>query len=194
MNLNAGKTYRARLGFAGLLGAVVVVVAGKAAAGHSEQPAAAISMPGATTAAPQPTSGEAPSSTAAPPVAATPAAAGTSTATTGAGTAGAASSTPRAVTPRTVTPRTVIGDVEDTHYGPVQVGIQVTGSRITNVIALQLPNQERRDIEINAQAVPILRQEVLSAQSAKIDAVSGASFTSSGYAWSVQSAIDRAGL
>ncbi|MBL7488021.1 FMN-binding protein [Frankia sp. AgB1.9] len=188
MNLNAGKAYRARLGFAGLLGAVVVVVAGKAAAGHGEQAAAAISMPGATTGAPQPTSSQAPSPTVAAAATASPATVGTPTATTGVGTVsgstGAASSTPR----------TVVGDVEDTHYGPVQVELIVAGGKITNVIALQLPNQERRDIEISSQAVPILRQEVLAAQSAKIDAVSGASFTSSGYAWSVQSAIDKAGL
>lgn len=198
MNLNAGKAYRARVGFAGLLGAVVLVVGGKAVAGQTGQPAAAISMPGATTGTPQPTSSEAASpaatasSTAAGTGAATPTTtptttpattAATTAATTG-GSAGAASSTPR----------TVIGDVEDTHYGPVQVEIVVTGQTITNVVALQLPNQERRDIEINDQAVPILRQEVLTAQSARIDAVSGASFTSSGYAWSVQSAIDKAGL
>ncbi|WP_241834930.1 FMN-binding protein [Pseudofrankia asymbiotica] len=88
----------------------------------------------------------------------------------------------------------MIGDVEDARYGPVQVKLVITGTTITDVIALQLPNQERRDVEINDQAVPILRQEVLTAQSAQIDTVSGASFTSSGYAWSVQSAIDKAGL
>ncbi|ADP82039.1 FMN-binding protein [Pseudofrankia inefficax] len=184
MNLNAGKTYRARLGFAGLLGAVVVVVAGRAATGQGGQLAAATSMPGATTAAPQQTASGVPSPTAAAAATASPAATGTPTAGAASGSAGAASSTPR----------TVIGDVEGTHYGPVQVEIVITGNTITNVITLQVPNRERRDVEINDQAVSILRQEVLAAQSAKIDAVSGASFTSSGYAWSVQSAIDKAGL
>uniref|UniRef100_UPI0021BE65E2 FMN-binding protein n=1 Tax=Frankia tisae TaxID=2950104 RepID=UPI0021BE65E2 len=62
---------------------------------------------------------------------------------------------------------------------------------VTDVVAVQIPDRERRDVEINDQAVPILRQEVLDAQSAYIDSVSGASFTSTGYAWSVQSALDR---
>jgi len=62
------------------------------------------------------------------------------------------------------------------------------------VVAVVLPNRLWRDIQINNSAVPVLRQRVLDIQSAKIDVVSGASYTSSGYAWSVQSAIDKAGL
>jgi uncharacterized protein with FMN-binding domain len=82
----------------------------------------------------------------------------------------------------------------DTRYGAVQVQLVISGNKIIDVITLQVPDRERRDIEINDQAVPILRQEVLTVQSAKIDVVSGASYTSSGYAWSVQSALDKAGL
>jgi uncharacterized protein with FMN-binding domain len=191
MNLNAGKAHRARLGLASLLGAVVVVVAGKAAAGHGEQTAAAVSMPAATTRAGQPTSSGSPSPAAASATGPTSTSASTATPAAGSATTGASSGAGSSGSAGT---RTVVGHVEDTRYGAVQVELVVSGRTITDVIALQVPNRERRDIEINDQAVPILRQEVLSAQSAKIDAVSGASFTSSGYAWSVQSAIDKAGL
>ncbi|KLL11401.1 FMN-binding protein [Protofrankia sp. BMG5.30] len=85
------------------------------------------------------------------------------------------------------------GDAVSTRYGSVQVQVVLSGKTITDVVALRLPDRERRDIEINNWAVPILRQEVLDAQSARIDTVSGASYTSYGYAQSVQSALDRAG-
>ncbi|WP_433430273.1 FMN-binding protein [Nonomuraea sp. CA-141351] len=90
--------------------------------------------------------------------------------------------------------RTVDGDVADTRWGPVQVRIALTGGKITDVQVLQAPDGNRRDIEINNRALPILQQEALSAQSAQIDSVSGATYTSDGYTRSLQSAIDRAGL
>ena len=88
-------------------------------------------------------------------------------------------------------PKTVDGAVEQTPYGPIQVQLTYTGTRITAVTELQAPNDRGRSVEINAQAAPILEQEVLSSQSAKIDTVSGATYTSDGYAQSVQSAIDK---
>ena len=88
-------------------------------------------------------------------------------------------------------PKTVDGAVEQTPFGPVQVQLTYTGSRITGVTELQSPNDRGRSVEINAYAAPILEQEVLSSQSAKIDTVSGATYTSQGYAQSVQSAIDK---
>jgi uncharacterized protein with FMN-binding domain len=90
--------------------------------------------------------------------------------------------------------RTVDGDSVNTRWGPVQVRITVTGSKITDVLALRSPDANRRDLEISAVALPVLRQETLSAQSAKIDAVSGATYTSDGYTRSLQSAIDRSAL
>ncbi|MEU6788568.1 FMN-binding protein [Nonomuraea angiospora] len=89
---------------------------------------------------------------------------------------------------------TVTGDPADTRWGPVQVAITVSGGKIADVQVLQAPDGNRRDIEINDAALPILTQEALSAQSAQIDTVSGATYTSEGYARSLQSAIDRAGL
>ncbi len=70
----------------------------------------------------------------------------------------------------------------------------VKAGRITDVKPLQLTNQGGRSVAISAGAVPILRTEALHAQSAKIDAVSGATYTSEGYRTSLQSAIDKAHL
>jgi uncharacterized protein with FMN-binding domain len=89
--------------------------------------------------------------------------------------------------------RTVTGDTIDTRWGPVQVQVTLTGSKITKVQAIRLPDGNPRDQEINEFAVPQLTQEALSAQSARIDMVSGATYTSQGYIQSLQSALDKAG-
>lgn len=89
---------------------------------------------------------------------------------------------------------TFTGTTAQTRYGPVQVQITVDGGKITEVTVLQLTNQDGRSVAISQQAAPILRQEALQAQSAKIQAVSGATYTSDGYVTSLQSAIDQAGL
>ncbi|MFB7126360.1 FMN-binding protein [Kitasatospora sp. NPDC056273] len=88
--------------------------------------------------------------------------------------------------------RKVSGDTVNTRYGPVQVQVTLAGSRITAVDVVKYPNSERRDREINSSALPVLNQEALSAQSAAIDVVSGATYTSDGYVRSLQSALDRA--
>jgi len=90
--------------------------------------------------------------------------------------------------------KTVTGEAADTRWGPVQVQISVSGGRITGVSVLQQPDGNGRDREINDYALPILKQATLSAQSANIDMISGATVTSEGYAQSLQSAIDQAGL
>ncbi|HWE89410.1 MAG TPA: FMN-binding protein [Pseudonocardiaceae bacterium] len=89
--------------------------------------------------------------------------------------------------------RTIDGDVVDTPYGPVQVAVVFGNGRITDVRALQTPSDAGRSIRLADLATPILRQEVLTAQSAQIDTVSGATYTSDGYAQSVQYALDHAG-
>jgi uncharacterized protein with FMN-binding domain len=88
--------------------------------------------------------------------------------------------------------RTVNGQVISTQYGDVQVAVILNGNHIDDVNALQLPFDRARSQFISQQVAPILRQEVLAAQSAQIDTVSGASFTSDAYAQSVQSALDQA--
>ncbi len=88
----------------------------------------------------------------------------------------------------------VKGDTVDTRWGPVQVAVKVAGGRITAVDALIYPNENGRDREINSYAIPALNQEVMDAQSADIDMISGATVTSRGYIESLQSALDKAGM
>ncbi|MEU9342207.1 FMN-binding protein [Streptomyces sp. NPDC048278] len=90
--------------------------------------------------------------------------------------------------------RTVTGDTVQTRWGPVQVKVTIRSGRITDVTAVQYPSDNPRDQEINQYALPQLRSEALAAQSASIDTVSGATYTSQGYQQSLQSALDSAGL
>jgi len=90
--------------------------------------------------------------------------------------------------------QTYTGAVASTRWGPVQVQITVTAENITDVTVLQQPNGNRKDAEINARALPILVQDTLSAQSAQIDMISGATVTSEGYVHSLQAALDQAGI
>jgi uncharacterized protein with FMN-binding domain len=101
-------------------------------------------------------------------------------------------------TPKTTPPtaaagqtRTITGDAVDSQYGIVQIQVTLKGNQIADIVALQMPNSHRRSVEISQQAEPILRQEVLQAQSAQINIVSGATFTSESYAQSLQGALDR---
>lgn len=89
--------------------------------------------------------------------------------------------------------RGVDGPVVDTRYGPVEVRVTLQGTRITDVQAIELPSDRSRSQRISAQAGPLLRSEALQAQSARIDIVSGATYTSEGYAQSLQAALDQAG-
>jgi uncharacterized protein with FMN-binding domain len=77
-------------------------------------------------------------------------------------------------------------------FGDTQVKVTISGGRITDVQALQLPFDRQRSAEISQYAAPQLHDEVLQAQSAQIDTLSGATYTSDAYAQSVQSALDKA--
>jgi len=92
------------------------------------------------------------------------------------------------------TASTVTGSVASTRWGPVQVSILVTDGKITAVDVPRYPTGNGKDRQINATALPILTKETLSAKSADIDMVSGATVTSEGYVQSLQSALDQAGL
>jgi uncharacterized protein with FMN-binding domain len=116
----------------------------------------------------------------------------TGTSSTGTAAAPSSSSTSSSATSSGTT--TVTGTAADTRWGPVQVRITVSGGKVTAVTVVEYPNSNGKDKEINAQALPILVKETLSAQSAKIDMVSGATYTSEGYLTSLQSALDQAGL
>jgi len=94
----------------------------------------------------------------------------------------------------TATAKTVTGDAADTRYGPVQVKITVKNGKLVAVDAVVYPQNDPRDEQINAYAIPELDKEALAAGSARIDTVSGATYTSEGYVQSLQSALDQAGI
>jgi uncharacterized protein with FMN-binding domain len=89
--------------------------------------------------------------------------------------------------------RTLTGKPWPTVYGLVQVRITVAGGRVTAASAVRYPVDTPRDAQINAFAIPQLNKEAVAAGSAKIDTVSGATYTSGGYIGSLQSALDQAG-
>ena len=84
------------------------------------------------------------------------------------------------------------GAVVRTPYGTVQVQIVIAGNGISDVRALHLTDANGTSRQISAGAAPVLRREALAAQSAKVDTVSGATYTSQGYQMSLQAALDRA--
>ena len=88
--------------------------------------------------------------------------------------------------------KTLTGTVASTPYGPMQVAVTMAGKKITGVKVLQQTNTGSLSQQIDANAIPQLTKETLAAQSARIDAVSGASYTSAGYIKSLQSALDQA--
>ena len=90
--------------------------------------------------------------------------------------------------------RTATGNAVDTPYGPAQVRVTVKGGKITDIEAVELQSNDPRSQQISSYAAPILKQEALAKQSAHIDAVSGASFTSASYTQSLQSALDKLGF
>lgn len=160
-------------GLTGLLAGIGLVVAARAIVG---QPAhgQTVMLPAA---APQPTTTTSTTTTSTT----------TSPTTSGTGSPSTTTTAPAAKTLR----HTVNGSVVQTPYGSVQVAVVFDGSKIVEVQALQTPSDQDRSVQIAQVATPILRQEVLSAQSARVDAVSGATYTSDGYAQSVQYAIDH---
>jgi uncharacterized protein with FMN-binding domain len=89
--------------------------------------------------------------------------------------------------------KTATGAVAQNRYGSVQVRVTVAGGKIKDVTAIQLPQSDAKSAQISQYAAPQLRNEVLAAQSAKIDGVSGASYTSQSYDTSLQSALDQVG-
>ncbi|KHK96416.1 FMN-binding protein [Microbacterium mangrovi] len=135
---------------------------------------------------------------------------GTGTGSSGSGTTGSSGSGTTGSTGRSASPTptgssatkgssgsglkdgTFTGQAVDTQYGPVQVAITVSGGRITHVSVPEYPQNDPRDQEINSQAIPMLVSETTQAQSANIDMISGATYTSQGYLQSLQSALDQA--
>jgi uncharacterized protein with FMN-binding domain len=89
---------------------------------------------------------------------------------------------------------TFTGQTAQTPFGPMQVAAVISGGKITDVKVLQETNQGGRSVQISNQADPMLRSEVLQAQSANVSMIGGATYTSMGYLQSLQSALDQAGF
>lgn len=102
---------------------------------------------------------------------------------------GTASATPGSAGQDTV--RTAVGPSAQFGYGLLEVKVTVRGTRITNVSVPVLETAEPTSQQISEQAIPMLTAEALSAQSAGINAISGATYTSEGYAQSLQAALNK---
>ncbi|MFF7681126.1 FMN-binding protein [Microbacterium sp. NPDC007973] len=140
---------------------------------------------GTTAAAPAPT----PSASSSSSSSLTPSASSSSSSSaSGSSPSGAAGQT----TSRGLRDGTYTGSSANTRYGPVQVQITVSGGSITDVQVPEYPSSNGRDQQINSRALPTLMQETIQAQSAQVDMVSGATYTSTGYRTSLQSALDQA--
>ena len=87
---------------------------------------------------------------------------------------------------------TYTGATDTNKWGPMQVQITVSSGNISQVTVVQSPNEDRKSVSINQGAVPVLTSQTLTVQSAKVNTVSGATYTSDSYAVSLQSAIDKA--
>jgi uncharacterized protein with FMN-binding domain len=107
-------------------------------------------------------------------------------------TATAVTTTAPSTSPSSSSGKTVTGDAISTRYGNVQLKVTTSGGKITNVEAVQLPSGDPKSSQISSVAEPQLRQSALTAQSANVNAVSGATYTSDGYRTALQSALDNA--
>ena len=123
------------------------------------------------------------------PTATAAAVAMTSAATTPTTTSGTSTSSGSSTASGTAT-----GTAIDTQYGAAQVRVTVRNGRIVKLEALALQGNDPRSVQISGSAAPVLQQEVLAKQTAAVDAVSGATFTSASYMQSVQSALDKLGF
>jgi uncharacterized protein with FMN-binding domain len=87
---------------------------------------------------------------------------------------------------------TYTGKVADAYYGNLQVSATISGGKISDVKFLQYPNDRQTSIMINQQAIPVLKQEAIQAQSAQVDIVSGATQSSQAFIESLASALSKA--
>lgn len=88
---------------------------------------------------------------------------------------------------------TYAGGDENAYYGRVQVQVTIAGNQIASVKVLDYPQDRRTSRYINSQALPLLKQEVIAADSANIDIISGATLTSEAYIRSLSNALSQAG-
>jgi uncharacterized protein with FMN-binding domain len=115
----------------------------------------------------------------------------TTTATTTTTSAATTSASRTAAKTSASTVRSATGEDVQFQYGDLEVKVTMSGSKITDISIAQLNYDDPRSQQIDEQAIPMLRAEALSAQSANIDTVSGASYTSAAYTQSLQAALDK---
>lgn len=141
---------------------------------------------------PLPTSAVAGATTASEPESST----ASSEPTSGASSAGSTPSASATATPSTsssVKDGTFTGAAETTRFGTTQVKVTIAGGKITEVTVVQLNQDDPRSTQISEDAAPLLRTEVLAKQTAAVDVISGATYTTDAYEASLQSALDDAG-
>ncbi|WP_024818429.1 FMN-binding protein [Arthrobacter sp. 31Y] len=90
------------------------------------------------------------------------------------------------------TAATYDGASVQTRFGTVQVQVTIQDGKITEVTPLQLTDAERKSAQISSRAAPVLRSEVIQAQSANVQTIGGATVTSDAYLTSLQAALDAA--
>ncbi len=106
----------------------------------------------------------------------------------------AATATASASSSTSTSSSAVTGDAVATRYGDIQLKVTISGGKIVKIEAVALPSGDPKSYAISSYAEPLLRQSALTKQSAEVDAVSGATFTSDGYRTALQSALDKAGF
>ncbi len=126
-------------------------------------------------------------------VAAGGASAGVATGSTSGSSTAAGSSTGTTTASGSAKAGTYTGTATQTRYGTVQVQVTVANGKVANVVALQYPSGNSHSASLSQYAVPTLINETLQAQTAQINAVSGATYTSQGFVQSLQSALVQAG-
>ena len=87
---------------------------------------------------------------------------------------------------------TYTGPVVDAYYGYIQIEAVIKNGRLTTIHVLKYPSDRRTSVFINRQALPMLRDEVISAQSANVDIVSGATLSSEAFIQSLGAALNKA--
>ena len=183
--------WRGTLIFAGTVAAVAAAAAVRFSGGQIEAAAVDTATGGLQSAGSAGTT-NGPAQPSATSQAATPPASAGTTSSDPASSAASPSATP-SPTPTVAQDVTIVGSTVQTRYGPLQVSVTFAGADITAVQALQAPSWHGESRQINAYAIPILTQEAVAADSASIDAVSGATVTTQAYRQSLQSAIDQHG-
>lgn len=88
---------------------------------------------------------------------------------------------------------TYTGPVTDAYYGRMQIQAIVRGGKLSAIKVLQYPNDRGTSITINSQALPMLRNEIIAAQSTNVDIISGATLSSDAFLRSLSGALNKAG-